>query len=272
MSLFGGGPVPQVRAAVDTNPYSYTGRILDAQYADAVAPRVSTALGAVESAVSMWSRCLAICTAKPEDAPELASVTPSWLALAGRELALRGRFTCRIVVRNGAVRLWPAAYVDAFGGVDPESWTYTLSTIGASHTETANLHAAEVLDIRYAPVVRDIDKGRSPLNNAAESVRLLFGATRNAGNEFAVGTARILSGNGPGAPGRGDDQTATDKRAHAINDAINTDPGVKYLGAGLEKVHRIGAELDEQTPHVLTARGRSLFAEPRCSGSLAMSD
>ena len=111
--------VPQTRDASGLGATSYTGRILEAQYANAVSPNVSSALGAVEASVGLWSRCLSLCQAKPAGRRELRAITPSLLALAGRELALRGRFVARIVVRGGRVRLLPSAYVDAWGGVDP---------------------------------------------------------------------------------------------------------------------------------------------------------
>ena len=256
--------VPQTRDASGLGSSSYTGRILDAQYANAVSPNVSSALGAVEASVGLWSRCLSLCQPRPTDRRELRAITPSLLALAGRELALRGRFVARIVVRGGRVRLLPSAYVDAWGGVDPSEWRYTLSSIGASHTETVtNLQASEVVDIRYSQLIRDIDRGRSPLQNAHESVRMLFGATRSASNEFAVGVARIIAGKDAlVAPQTGAtaSQEQTDRITRNINDAISNDPGVKYHKAGEIDVHRIGAEVDKGTTDVLTAAESSIYA------------
>ena len=105
--------VPQTRDASGLGSSSYTGRILDAHYANAVSPNVSSALGAVEASVGLWSRCLSLCQPKPAGRRELRAITPSLLALVGRELALRGRFVARIVVRGGRVRLLPSVYVDA---------------------------------------------------------------------------------------------------------------------------------------------------------------
>ena len=263
MPIFPQG-VPQTRDASGLGASSYTGRILEAEYANAVSPRVSSALGAVEASVGLWSRCLSLCQAKPTGRRELSAITPSFLALAGRELALRGRFVARIVVRGGRVRLLPSAYVNAFGGVDPADWRYTLSSIGASHTETVtNLQASEVIDIRYSQLIRDIDRGRSPLQNAHESVRLLFGATRSAGNEFAVGVARIIAGKDALAvqqPGSTTSQEQVNAITKNINDAISNDPGVKYHKAGEIEVHRIGAEVDKGTTDVLSAAEASVYA------------
>ena len=52
-----------------------------------------------------------------------------------------------------------------------------------------------------------------------------------------------------------------DRRLETPATAAGRDRGTgKYLGAGLEKVHRIGAELDEQTPHVLSAAEHAVYA------------
>ena len=147
---------------------------------------------------------------------------------------------------------------------DPADWRYTLSSIGASRTETvSNLQASEVLDIRYSQLIRDIDRGRSPLQNAAKSVRLLFGATRSAGNEFAVGVARIIAGKDALAvqqPGSTASQEQVNAITKNINDAISNDPGVKYHKAGEIDVHRIGAEVDKGTTDVLSAAEASIYA------------
>ena len=91
MPIFPQG-VPQTRDASGLGSSSYTGRILEAQYADAVSPRVSSALGAVEASVGLWSRCLSLCQAKPTDSRELRSITPSFLALG---VCAVGRFSAR---------------------------------------------------------------------------------------------------------------------------------------------------------------------------------
>ena len=256
--------VPQTRDASGLGSSSYTGRILDAQYANAVSPNVSSALGAVEAAVGLWSRCLSLCPVRPEGKRELWGVSPSLRALMGRELALRGRFTARIVVRGGRVRLLPSAYVDASGGADPADWRYTLSISGASSIQTVtNLRAAEVIDIRYSQLIRDIDRGRSPLQNAHESVRLLFGATRSASNEFSVGVARLIAGKDaltlqPGEPTTTQEQT--DRITKNINAAINDSPGIKYHRQGAIEIHRIGAEVDKGTTDVLGAAESSIYS------------
>ena len=120
-----------------------------------------------------------------------------------------------------------------------------------------------MIDIRYSQLIRDIDRGRSPLQNAHESVRLLFGATRSASNEFAVGVARIIAGKDALTAQHGNEgasQEQTDRITKNINDAISNDPGVKYHRQGSIEVHRIGAEVDKTGVEILGAAEASVFS------------
>ena len=93
---------------------------------------MASATAAVEASAGLWSRVLALALVRPMNR-RTAAVTPSLLALAGRELAARGELIADIRVVGGVVRLIPAAasYV-VRGGGDPSRWAYSLTAVRPS--------------------------------------------------------------------------------------------------------------------------------------------
>ena len=59
---------------------------------------IATSVAAVEVAAGFYGRDLALAEVSPRNS-RTRSITPSWLALAGRELARCGSFRCDIQVR-----------------------------------------------------------------------------------------------------------------------------------------------------------------------------
>ena len=57
----------------------------------------------------MYARDLSLAEVSPQNS-RTAAITPTWLALCGRELARAGQFVCDIEIVSGAVALQPAAY------------------------------------------------------------------------------------------------------------------------------------------------------------------
>ena len=128
------------------------------------------ATAAVEIAAGLWGRAFASARVTPEGR-ETAGITPIILEIIGRSLIRRGECLFQIVVRDGVVRLLPAASFSVTG--DAESWSYEVSIPGPSNTFSRQLDAASVLHFRYGNDSREPWKGRSPVSYASVSADLL---------------------------------------------------------------------------------------------------
>ena len=129
------------------------------------------AVAAVETAAGLWGRAFASAKVEPDGNRQTAAVTPSILEMIGRQLIRRGEVVFQIVVRDGAVRLIPAASFSVTGG--PEGWQYQIHVSGPSQSFTRELDAASVLHFRYATDPREPWRGRSPISTASVSADLL---------------------------------------------------------------------------------------------------
>ena len=128
------------------------------------------ATAAVEIAAGLWGRAFASARVTPEGR-ETAGITPVVLEMIGRSLIRKGECLFQIVVRDGVVRLLPAASFSVTGG--PEAWSYEASIPGPSNTFSRQLDAASVLHFRYGNDTREPWKGRSPVSYASISSDLL---------------------------------------------------------------------------------------------------
>ena len=107
------------------------------------------ALGALEVAAGFWARAFASAKVSPEN-NITASLTPSVLALIGRELCRRGEVVFKIAISGGRVSLLPAGSWDIEGGPEPMTWTYRIDVFGASVHRTEFSPAMGLLHFRYA--------------------------------------------------------------------------------------------------------------------------
>ncbi len=120
------------------------------EQASGSAPLDVKALGALEVAAGFWARAFASAKITPEN-PLTQNLTPSILAMIGRELCRRGETLFKITVSpSGKVRLVPAGSWDIRGGTDPETWIYRVDLFGASRHRTEYLPGPGLLHFRYA--------------------------------------------------------------------------------------------------------------------------
>ena len=112
-------------------------------------PGDSAALGALETAAALWSRAFAAARVYPIN-PVTEAVTPSILALIGRELVRRGESLLAIKMVDGEVRLVPVGTWDVRGPWQEELWTYRVDLFGASDHTTELVPSAGVVHTRYA--------------------------------------------------------------------------------------------------------------------------
>ena len=158
----------------------FTSELLRLSYeaAEGSGAAVAAATAAAESCIGLYSRVLSLATVSPKSNRTVA-ITPSLLALVGRELAARGEFVADIRVAGGRVRLIPAAssYVMTGDG-DPSSWIYNLTTFGPSDSRTFMRHRDAVLHVLYGQTSGCPYAGVPPWASASLSGTLLAGIER----------------------------------------------------------------------------------------------
>lgn len=112
-------------------------------------PGDSAALGALETAAGLWAKAFAAAKVSPDNGATQA-ITPSILALIGRELIRRGENVLALKFVDGELRLIPAGTWDVRGGWSENDWTYRVDLFGASEHTTELLPSAGVVHPRYA--------------------------------------------------------------------------------------------------------------------------
>ena len=148
-------------------------------------------LGALEIAAGFWARAFASAKVTPEN-NITASLTPSKLALIGRELCRRGETVLKIHVSGGKVQLLPAGSWDIQGGPEKDSWTYRVDLFGASVHRTEFSPAAGLLHFRYATDPGVPWVGLSPLAYARDTGTMAASLEKRLGQELSGAVARVI--------------------------------------------------------------------------------
>ena len=149
------------------------------------------ALGALEVACGFWARAFASAKVTPEN-NITASLTPSKLALIGRQLCRRGEAIFQIKVMGSKVYLLPAGSWDIEGQPEEESWIYRLSVFGASIHRTEYSGSEGVLHFRYATDPGNPWVGLSPLAFAKDTGKLAASLEKRLGEELSGLVARVI--------------------------------------------------------------------------------
>ena len=172
---------------------------------------VATACSAVEVAAGMYARDLSLAEVTPRNS-RTVSITPSWLALAGRELARSGQFVCDIQIVSGKVALQPAAFAYAArGNVDPSSWIWTLNMYGPGYARTRSRPNDGIVNIAIGRTVSRPWAGRAPWQSASLTAGMLSGIERQLRGEARSKSGYILPTPDVGDRSQGpDDDGATD--------------------------------------------------------------
>ena len=147
------------------------------------ADAIATGVAAVEIASGFYGRDLSLAEVSPRNA-RTAAITPSWLSLAGRELARSGQFVCDLEVRGGRVALVPASSAFAVQGTsDPSSWVWVLTLFGPGDTTTRFRPNDGILSVTIGNTVTRPLEGRAPWQAASLSGRLLSGIEKQLAGE-----------------------------------------------------------------------------------------
>ena len=169
------------------------------------APGDAQALGALETAAAIWSRGFAAATVSPANSLT-ASITPSILALIGRELVRRGETVLALKMVDGMMRLVPAGSWDVRGGWNEDEWWYRVDLFGASEHETEHLPSAGVAHCRYAVDPGTPWIGVAPLKWGRLTATLAANVETRLGEEAGAPVGSLLPVPLPAAPD-GDDDT-----------------------------------------------------------------
>ena len=154
------------------------------------------ALGPLEIAAGLWSRAFASASVTPQTTATEA-ITPSVLAMIGRELVRRGEVVFEIAVdrvphRRSIVTLIPIAHWDITGRARPSSWIYRVDRYGPSSTESETLPAAAVVHCVYAVDPARPWLGRSPLQWASDTGKLGSALEARLGEEISGPVGSVI--------------------------------------------------------------------------------
>ena len=163
----------------------------------------SSATAALETAAGTLARAFAAASISPENARTKA-ITPSVLALIGRELIRRGEALFAIEVTPAGLELRPAGSWDVRGGDDPASWWYRLDTFGPSGNTTRFIPASGVVHTRLSFDPARPWLGIAPLQWAKLSGTLHANLEDALGDEAGGTRGHLLPI--PSEPGDGDDE------------------------------------------------------------------
>ena len=192
------------------------------------------AVAAVEIASGLYGRVFASARVEPEGR-ETAGVTPIVLEMIGRSLIRRGECLFQIVVRDGVVRLLPAASFSVTG--DAESWSYEVSIPGPSNTFSRQLDAASVLHFRIGNDPREPWRGRSPVSYASVSADLLSFLEKRLSEEASGVVGYVLptpTESGDANPGTEGGNTGLEQRLKNLGGQVALVPSMtsEWQGTG----------------------------------------
>ena len=150
------------------------------------------ALGALEVCAGLWARAFASAQVEPQNRIT-EGLTPSCLALIGRELCRRGEALLKIhVTPDGLVKLFPAGSWDVRGGYDPETWMYRIDLFGASLHRTEYIPGPGLIHARYAVDPANPWLGLSPLQYARDTGRLASNLEQRLAEEAGAPVGALI--------------------------------------------------------------------------------
>ena len=170
---------------------SYTDAVLQQQYAAATGDtNAATAAqtAAIEFGVSLVSRAFAVAAV----CPAIPALNAPLLAMIGRALLLRGNFVSSLELLRGDLRMLPAASWDITGGPVPQGWLYQVDLAGPSHDASLTLANTSVIHCRINASPSTPWAGRSPLEIAGVSARLLSRTERRLSEEANARVGTLL--------------------------------------------------------------------------------
>ena len=149
----------------------------------------AAALGAVQAAAGAVARAMA--TADVDG--DRGALTPDTLFAIGYDLTRHGQFVALLDIKpDGSARLLRAdANSPTCGGPERESWRYSLTIGGPSHTRTLYAPAATVAHVLHNSASISPWRGRSPISVAASSGSLAAKVAYSLTGEADIPSVRV---------------------------------------------------------------------------------
>ena len=162
--------------------------------------RESAQTAAVETAVGLFSRSFALADVEPFG----DLFTPELCALGIRRLLLTGNFVATLDVdRAGNLTVLPASSYDITGAAHPSTWIYSVHVGSPSGESVRRLPSDCVVHVRLNAPAAQRWRGRSPLQSAGISSKLLARIESRMSSEAKTRTGHLLP-----IPALADDQLA----------------------------------------------------------------
>ena len=217
-------------------------------------------LAVVEACAGIWERCIACATVMP-DRTELAGVTSTIMALAGRNLAMQGNALFAIRVQGSMVRLIPASHWDLRGSAG--AWRYRLDLAGPSATETVSLPAESVVHFRVGADSTRPWSGRSPLQRANLTGGLAGRIEKSLEDETRIPVTRLIRVNPEAVTGTSTTQLDEVKKALPDGGLVTMPPGMETDTIGPKPADVIRALRSDTGQDICSAFGISpaLFSD-----------
>ncbi len=169
------------------------------------------AIAALETAAGLYARAFAGAKITPESIATSA-LTPSVMALMGRDLIRRGESLFEITIDRGEVRLAPAGSWDVRGGPSPSDWWYRLDLFGPSGNVTRFVPGAGVVHVKYSVDPARPWLGISPLGWAHATGTLAANLEARLGQEAGAAVGHLMPIPQDGGDGGEDDPVASLKK------------------------------------------------------------
>ena len=191
----------------------FTDAVIEALIAQAEGskPGDPRAIAALETAAGLYARAFAGAKITPESIATSA-LTPSTMALMGRDLIRRGEALFEILVDRGEIRLAPAGSWDVRGGPRPAEWWYRLDLFGPSGNETHFVPGAAVVHCKYSVDPARPWLGISPLGWAHSTGTLAANLEKRLGEEAGAAVGHLMPIPKDGGDGGEDDPLALLKK------------------------------------------------------------
>ena len=148
------------------------------------------AIAALETAAGLYARAFAAATVKPESARRI--VTPSFLALVGRDMIRRGESLHLLSIQGGVLMLTPVGSWDVRGGPSRASWFYRCDVFGPSGNLTHFVPHDAVIHAQYAVDPARPWHGISPLQWARATGTLAANLEQRLGEEAGGSVGHFL--------------------------------------------------------------------------------
>ena len=171
----------------------FTDAVVEALIAQAEGSRPGDprAIAALETAAGLYARAFAGATVTPQTMAT-AALTPTVLALMGRDLIRRGESVFEIMVDRGDVRLAPVGSWDVRGGPSPADWWYRLDLFGPSGNMTHFVAGAAVVHCKYSVDPARPWFGISPLGWAHATGTLAANLEKRLGEEAGAAVGHLM--------------------------------------------------------------------------------